>query len=88
MTMSCVAFVPWSPILRPGNALPHALVNSLWSLTWYPRYWGLDPDGMLRRNALLTAEDVGRLQRWVDHIQSTVSLLLDGADEAEAFAQP
>jgi hypothetical protein len=76
--------------LRPhlaGQAVwERRLVEGLWGLTTTARLWGLDPDGMLQRNRLLSADDTARLQRWVRCIEMAVLKLLRGGDPAEALA--
>ena len=42
----------------------------------FGRAWELAPDGMLRRNGLIAAPDVERLEAW-----------LDGADDRTAFEE-
>jgi hypothetical protein len=54
-------------------------------LSYFPRLWALAPGGMLRRNHLISDEDMNTLARFLDHFDVTVARLLDGAT-AEAFA--
>jgi hypothetical protein len=54
------------------------LVTTIWSLCYYPRIWGLQPDGMLQRNNLITRDDIARLELWVDTIEETAHALLNG----------
>lgn len=54
------------------------LVHTVWSLCRYARVWGLHPDGMLRRNRLITDNDAARLELWVDTIEQTALCLLGG----------
>lgn len=61
------------------------LVEGLWGLTTTARTWGLDPNGMLQRNHLLTDEDTAQLRLWVDCIEMAVSRLLRGGDPEEAL---
>ena len=54
------------------------LVRSLWEMCWAARYWGLHPDGMLKRNKLISADDAKRLETWVDLIEWAALFLLSG----------
>ena len=47
--------------------------------------WGLDGEGMLRRNALLNERQIEQLSIWVDCISYAISGLLDGMDDEHAF---
>ncbi len=70
-----------------GQALwERRLVEGLWGLTTTARLWALDPDGILQRNRLLSADDRARLLRWVQCIEMAVSRLLRSEDPAEALA--
>ncbi|MDB5306347.1 MAG: hypothetical protein JWO38_549, partial [Gemmataceae bacterium] len=42
------------------------------------RDYGLRPDGMLRRNRLITAADVGRLELWIDTVERSALSFLGG----------
>src|SRR5262245_35282453 len=60
------------------------LVNTVWSLCWYARIWGLLPTGMLQRNKLITATDISRLELWVDMVEQTALRLLGGSPPHQA----
>jgi hypothetical protein len=74
------AIISLAQPLGSDPLLERDLINALWGLCHYARQWGVHPDGMLRRNNLISASDVARLENWIDTITSTVALLLDGAD--------
>ena len=80
------ALVALKPHLAGQAVWERRLVEGLWGLTTTARLWGLDPDGMLQRNRLLSADDTARLLRWVRCIEMAVSCLLRGGDPAEALA--
>jgi len=80
------AVVALKPHLAGQDIWERRLVEGLWGLTTTARLWGLDPDGMLQRNRLLSADDTARLLRWVRCIEMAVSRLLRGGDPAEAMA--
>jgi hypothetical protein len=80
------ALVALKPYLAGQAVWERRLVEGLWELTTRSRLWGLDPDGMLQRNKLLSADETVRLLRWVRCIEMAVSRLLRGGDPAEALA--
>jgi hypothetical protein len=59
------------------------LINGLWDLVVNARNWGLDPDGMLQRNRLLTTSDTEQLRLWVRCIESAILRLLRGGNPEE-----
>lgn len=60
-------------------------VACLWSICHLGRSWAAEPDGMLRRNGLLTDEQAARMERWLDLISYAVMILLENGGEEEAF---
>ena len=62
------------------------IIGALWGITHFARAWGLEPDGMLRRNDLISDEDVDTLSSWVDAISYATVTLLDGGGLDEAFS--
>ena len=78
-----------APHLQSDPKVDKKIIGSLWAICELARSWGIRPNGILRRNNLISTEDVARLERWVLTISWTVSTLLDGAnfDDAVAFAQ-
>jgi hypothetical protein len=58
------------------------VVLALWALCFYARLWGVDPDGMLRRNNLIASEDAARLDAWVRAIEWAVAMLLEAGDDS------
>lgn len=62
--------------------LPTDLFSALWGMCHYARAWGLDPDGMLRSNNLLSGPDQERLETWVGLLSDAVARLLDGDEDA------
>ncbi len=62
------------------------IISAIWGICHLSREWGIHPDGMLRRNNLITSEDVSKLETWLGHISYTFYGLLDGLQE-EAFEE-
>ncbi len=63
------------------------IVSSLWGICHTARAWGVEEDGMLRRNRLISDEQVRTLDEWVDAISYATTTLLDGEDLDSALAQ-
>jgi hypothetical protein len=80
------AIIALKPHLSGAKAWELRLVYGLWELTTTARRWGLDPNGMLQSNHLLSEEDTRRLLLWVHCIEMAVSRLLRNGDPADAMA--
>lgn len=65
--------------------LPRQLVSAAWAIVHLGRAWALEPEGMLRRNDLVSAPDLERLDEFLARISYAVMMLLDDCPE-EAFA--
>ena len=77
------AIIALRPHLGAGQAWEQRLVEGLWGLTTRARLWGLDPDGMLQRNRLLSAAETATLLRWVRNIEWAVTRLFRQGDPQE-----
>jgi len=62
------------------------VVSAIFGICHFARAWGIHPEGMLRRNALIVDADVERLERWVWTISYATTCVLDGSRD-EAFAE-
>jgi hypothetical protein len=69
------------------DKLDREIVNALWGICFFARYWGLDSDGMLRRNNLIETEDVKKLKNWVTAISFAIAMILDGHDVDETLKE-
>jgi hypothetical protein len=74
-----------APSLGAGDAVDRTVISALWTLCDLTRRWALDEHGMLRRNSLISNEDLATLTTWHDMISYAVSTLLEGGDPGEAF---
>jgi hypothetical protein len=54
------------------------LFSSVWWMCYLARLWGVEPTGMLRRNKLITENDVTRLARWIDVVEYSALHILSG----------
>jgi hypothetical protein len=64
--------------LTTADSLDRAVINSLWGINHYARSWGLHPDGMLRRNGLISDTDRKTLSDWLDDFADRIAMMLDG----------
>ena len=71
--------------LQKDEAVDRRVVSSLWSICHLARLWGIDDDGMLRRNGLIKPADVALLERWVEAISYATMTLLDGSELEHAL---
>ena len=65
--------------------LDRQIVHALWSITHLTRAWGLEPEGMLRSNRLISDDDIATLTTWVEAISYATWCLLDGVGIDEAL---
>ena len=68
-----------------NDKIDREIVNSFWGICHFGKAWGVDPEGMLRQNNLIEADQIKRLATWIDCISYTVALLLNGIDNETAF---
>ena len=69
-----------APHLKNDAMLDRRVVNSLWGICHLARAWGLHPDGMLRRNGLITEDDQQRLEGWIEELSYDLMAILDGGE--------
>jgi hypothetical protein len=67
------------------SELDREIVHALWSITHLARAWGLEPEGMLRSNRLISDDDIATLTAWVEAISYATWCLLDGVGIDEAL---
>jgi hypothetical protein len=79
------AIIALKPHLSGAAAWELRLVQGLWELTTRARHWGLDQNGMLQRNQLLSDAESRRLLLWVQCIEMAVSRLMNDGDPADAM---
>lgn len=74
-----------APQLGADDRVDRLVLRDILAIVHYGRAWGLDPDGMLRSNGLISPDDVDTLDRWVHCMQYTITQILDGAPADVAF---
>ena len=68
-----------------ADRLERESISALWSICHLGRAWGLEAEGMLRRNGLINPRDIERLSDWIDCISYCMLCLLDGAGLEEGL---
>lgn len=68
-----------------NDKIERSIISSLWGICHFSAAWGLDKDGMLRGNNLLSEAQVSQLSIWLECISYTIASLLDGMDDEGAF---
>lgn len=81
--MACISVL--YDALGSKREISRELVASLWSICHFARAWGVDPNGMLRSNNLISPQQVETLSNWIDQISYSVCMLLSEADKEVAF---
>lgn len=61
------------------------IMASFWTICHLGRQWGIEQDGMLQRNGLISPDQVAELNDWINQIAETVFFLLEGQDDDVAF---
>jgi hypothetical protein len=69
-----------------GESVQKEIMEDILSICYYANFWGLDKDGMLRRNGLLPDQDIDKLQQWIQGIIKELIIALDG-DEADTLKE-
>lgn len=82
--MACIEAL--APVLR-RETVDRDVMSALWSIVHLGDSWGVRPDGMLRRNRLISDSDVDTLDAWIRMISYATMILLDGGPSEEAFHQ-
>ena len=58
--------------------LDRRITGCLWNICYLGRSWGVHPEGMLRRNDLISDDDVDRLDEWINIIEWSSLALVEG----------
>lgn len=61
------------------------LVAAIWGICHLGRSWGVQADGMLRHNGLISTHQADQLESWIHQISYAMFCLLDGCGVAVAF---
>jgi hypothetical protein len=71
--------------LAGRDAWPIELVAGIMGITRMAHCWAIDDAGMLRRNRLISDDDIAKLRHWVQRIESVAEQLLMGNDPLELY---
>lgn len=63
------SYIVCDEIVKSRFADPR-LISNIWNMCSLSRQWGLHSDGMLRRNKLISSEDLDRLTHWINCLES------------------
>lgn len=66
-------------------ALNREVMSCLWSIMHLARAWAISADGMLRRNQLISDEQIALMEEWLDLLSYAVLILIEDGGEEEAF---
>lgn len=64
--------------IHESEKVDRQLVESIWSMCLLARLWGIEPDGMLQRNHLITPADTKQLAIWIETIERSALAILGG----------
>ena len=71
------AIAALAPHLSQSSTVDRDVISALWSIVYLGTLWGVNPDGMLLSNGLLSSSDAQTLRRWINEIAYDVFALLD-----------
>jgi hypothetical protein len=75
-----------APEFRTQDAVDKELISALWDICFQTWSIALQSEGALRRNELITQEEIEKLEGWLFDIFFSVSILLQGGDLSAAFS--
>ncbi|WP_342551587.1 hypothetical protein [Paenibacillus sp. FSL R7-0652] len=67
------------------SALDREVMACLWSINHLARAWAVEPEGMLRRNHLITDEQAALMEEWLNLFSYAVMILIEDGGAHEAF---
>lgn len=73
-----VAF--WHEDIQRTQKIDKIVPAALWEVCWVSRLLALRVNSPLRRNALISPEDVSRLEHWIDSLEAMCVRSLSGVD--------
>lgn len=76
------ALAALGPSLGRGSTVDRQVMEALWGICVLGWGWGVESDGMLQRNKLISGDDVLRLAEWIRIIAWAVFFLIEGSPDA------
>ena len=73
------------PSMSNDSTVDRQVVSNLWGICKLSQDWAVDPDGMLRRNNLISTPDIETMKKWIDCISYATMMLLEDPDPSVAF---
>ena len=83
--MACLKSI--GPELSTETLVHRKTISNLWGICHLSRDWATHPNGMLRRNNLISDADIKTIEHWIDCISYATMMFLDCQDPTAAFAQ-
>lgn len=68
-----------------ADSIERPVANAIWTLTTRARNQGVEDDGMLVRNKLISPEDRMRLRQWIAILESMMLSLLHGRQQYDSI---
>lgn len=68
-----------------GDSIDKQIISNFWSICHLSRAWGLEEGGMLKRNNLISDEQMELLSTWTDCISYAVMNLLEELPDEVTF---
>ncbi len=74
-----------SETIRNNSNIDKEIVSNLMGIIHLGRAWGVNKNGILRKNGLISNKSYKLLESWIEIISYTFFCLLDGCDDEVAF---
>ena len=74
-----------APMLQEGYADSRELVTGFLYVIATGQHWAVAPESMLRRNKLISAEDIALLTSWLAEFSMAFAMIVEGMDTETAF---
>lgn len=83
--MACLKAI--GPTLSTKEDVSRKTISNLWSICHLSRDWATHPDGLLRRNDLISNTDIATITQWINCISYATMMFLESQEPVEAFAE-
>jgi hypothetical protein len=71
--------------IRSSESLPKSFVNDVSGIIYFGKEWAVEDESMLKRNNLITTEELMDLRKWLSCLEYIWVMLLDGQNDDIAF---
>ena len=83
--MACIKAL--GPQISLETHVRRSIISNLWGICHLARDWATHPDGMLRRNNLISEADIEIMTQWINCISYATMMFLDAQEPATAFTK-